>query len=201
MFKWTCLIVASLFGIVILYVIVDLRRSVTQSIASAEQAVGQANNALATVNAELPTIVGEVKKGTTALSGLAEDVKLLKSVVGIEKNQRGLRGLATYADELQQTLAESFRDEKISMQIEAVFGKSLKVVETGEEFLVGLNKEMMIILALSKSKQEVLWRATHTGPPRRTPYWVQVGDDEPVRLDALLRQQHAESANLPEFTP
>jgi uncharacterized protein (UPF0335 family) len=198
-FKWACLSTAIVFGLIILYLIVDLKRDVTDSLQAAQQAVTKANDALETVNGELPTIVGEVKKGTETLSGLAEDVKLLKSVVGIEKNDRGLRGLASYADEIEQILAEATEGKDAKMKIESVIGSSLKDVESAGEFLVGLNKEIVLILALAKSKEEVLWRICHSGLPRRKPFYIQFADEEPVLLEAFLRETHPESSELPQY--
>lgn len=201
MFKWACLAAACIFAAIMIYLIVDLKQDVTRSIGSAETALVNANEALSTVNGKLPTIVEEVKRGTETLSQVAEDIKLMKSVVGIEKNDRGLRGLATYADEIQQVLVE-FTDGKNAMiLIEEVFGSDLKPVETAEEFLVGLNKEMVIILAVSKSKQEVLWRATRSGIPRRAPYYVQIGDTDPLLVSDVIRQNHEPSKLLSVYQP
>ena len=201
MFKWACLTTAIVFGLIALVLIYDLKRDVTDSLHSAQQAVGKANAALETVNGELPTIVGEVKKGTETLSGLAEDVKLLKSVVGIEKNDRGLRGLASYADQVEQALADATEGKDATIKIEAVIGSSLKDVESVNEFLVGLNKEIILILALAKSKEELLWRVCHSGLPRRKPFYIQFSDAEPVLLQVYIKEIHEASAALPEYTP
>lgn len=201
MFKWACLANAIIFGLVVLYMIHDLKRDVTGSLESAQQAVSKANVALETVNGKLPTIVSEVKKGTETLSGLAEDVKLLKSVVGIEQDDRGLRGLANYADQVQRALGDATDGKDATIKVEAVIGKSLKDVESAGEFQVGLNKEVIYILAVAKSKEEVLWRVCHGSLPRRTPYYIAFPDAEPVLLDTFIRQIHPESAALPEYTP
>ena len=201
MFKWACLTAAIVFGVIALVLIYDLKRDVTDSLHSAQQAVGKANAALETVNGELPTIVGEVKKGTETLSGLAEDVKLLKSVVGIEKNDRGLRGLASYADQVEQALADATEGKDATIKIEAVIGSSLKDVESVNEFLVGLNKEIILILALAKSKEELLWRGCHRGFPGRKPVYIQFFDAEPVLLQVYIKEIHEASAALPEYTP
>lgn len=200
-FRWACLASACVLASVVIYLIVDLKRDVTRSLSSAEQALSKANETLATVNRELPTIVGEVKKGTGTLSQVSEDIKLLKSVVGIEKNERGLRGLASYADEIQRVLLEYSDGKDAVILIEEVFGKDLKTVESAEEFLVGLNKEMVVILAVSKSKQEVLWRATRSGIPRRMPYFIQRGDEAPKKLSDVIRAMHEPSSVLPEYKP
>lgn len=86
--------------------------------------------------------------------------------------------------------------------IEEVFGSGLKKTDTAEEFLVGLNKEMVaVILPLAKSKQEILYRACHSGPPRRKPFHIQFPDEEPVTLEEFIQRYHAESAELPPYQP
>ncbi len=201
LFKWACLAIATLFGAVVLYMIVDLKRDVTRSLDSAQSAVSEANTALGTVNEKLPTIVGEVKKGTEALSGLAEDVELLKSVMGIEKSDRGLRGLTRYADEIETVLHEATTGKNAMIKIEAFIGTSLKDVETVDEFLIGLNKEIVVILAVAKSKEEVLWRVCHSGVPRRKPFYIAIDDGEPVTLSEFIKSRHQESAGLPDYEP
>ena len=56
-----------------------------------------------------------------------------------------------------------------------------------------------LILPLSKSRQEVLYRATHSGPPRRKPYYIRFPDDEPVKLEEYIRRHHPESAALSAY--
>ena len=202
MFKWACFTVAVLFGIAILGLLYELKRDVTSSLETAHAAVSEANQAVTTVNARLPEILVEVKAGTETLSQLAEDVDLIRSVAGIqdEQGEHNLRSLATYADELQNVLAMQAADRDAVILIEEVFGSDLKEIETVEEFLVGLSKEMIsLILPLSRSRQEVLYRATHSGPPRRKPYYIRLSDSEPVKLADFIRQHHPDSAALPAY--
>ena len=66
--------------------------------------------------------------------------------------------------------------------------------------ILGLNKEMIaLILPVAKSKQEILYRATHSGPPRRKPFYLQFPGAEPVTLGQFIKQHHAESASLPAY--
>ena len=202
MFKWVCLVAALIFGTAILWIVYDLKRDVTTSIAEVQIAVKEANEAVATVNENLPAIVEEVKKGTETLSGLAQDVELIKSVAGVQNTEssRGIRSLATYADEIQTVLADETEGKEAEIWIEEVFGSDLKRRETVEEFRVGLNKEMVaIILPLAKSKQEILYRACRSGPPRRVPFFIKLPDSEPVTLEVFIKQHHEESASLPAF--
>lgn len=204
MFKWICFSTALLFGIAVLALIYDLKQDVTSSLEAAHTAVTDANRAVATVNDKLPDIVTEVKKGTETLSALAEDVELIKSVAGIhsEQAERGMRSLATYADEIQKLLADQTADKGAVILIEEIFGSDLKQFDTAEEFLVGLNKEMVtLILPLAKSKQEILYRVSRSGPPRRKPFYIQFPDEEPVMLEEFIKQHHAESAELPPYEP
>lgn len=201
MFKWACFGLAVLFGMAILALLYDLKRDVTASLETARTTASEANQAVGTVNARLPEILAEVKAGTKALSRVADDVELIRSVAGIQdETKHNLRGLATYADEIQRVLASEAADRNAVILIEEVFGSDLKEVETLEEFLVGLNKEMVsLILPLSKSREEVLYRATYSGPPRRKPYYIRFPDAEPVKLEDFIKQHHPESAALPVY--
>jgi len=191
MFKWICLSIAVIFGIVLLVMIASLKRDVTES-------MGNANEAVVTVNERLPEIIGEVKSGTEMLAGLAEDVELIKSLAGLnaEQSDRGVRGLATYADEIQKVLADKTAGKDVVVMKEKVIGKKLEVIETAEEFLVGLSKEMVTLVIFAKSKEEILDRACHTRRPRRTPFYLRFPDEEPVLLEDFIRKHHPESAGL-----
>ena len=173
----------------------------TTSLDNAKKTVTKANETISTVNDRLPDILGEVKKGTETLSGLAEDVDLIKSVAGLDKQEskRGLRDIADYADAIQDVLRTNMEGKKATVWIEEIFGSDLKEVETFDEFLVGLNKEMLLAMVSAKSKQEVLYRASHSGPPRRKPFFIKIEDGEPQRIDDYLREQHPPSAELPAF--
>ena len=201
MFKWTCLVLAVLFALWLGWMIWDFKRDVSTSLASAQQAVDEANTAVFTVNQQLPGIISEVKKGTATLSGLAEDVDLIKSVVGIEQdsNQPGLRGLATYADEIQAVLATQTKGRVGKIHLKKVIGSDLKEIETAEEFLVGLNREMVAILLLAKSKQEILWRCCRSGLPLRKEYYIGFPDHEPILLETFIKTHHSASAELPAY--
>ena len=202
MFRWACFGIAVLFGMGMLALLYDLKRDVTSSLETARTAVTEANQAVTTVNSRLPEILAEVKAGTEALSQVADDVELIRSVAGIQddESKHNLRSLATYADEIQRVLTSEAADRNAMILIEEVLGSDLKEVETVEEFLVGLNKEMVsLILPLSKSRQEILYRATYSGPPRRKPYYIRLPDAEPVKLEDFIKQHHPESAALPVY--
>ncbi|MGY8768013.1 MAG: hypothetical protein ACKVH8_06195 [Pirellulales bacterium] len=202
-FRWICFGTAVIFGMVLLVLIWDLKQNVNASLNQAQQTISEANEAIKVVNQKLPEIVDEVKKGTATLSSVAEDVELIKSVAGIQSGQdRGVRSLAIYADEVQQTLIDQTADMEATILIEEIFGSDLKEVESIDEFLVGLNREMVaVILPLAKSKQEVLYRICRSSPPRRKPFFIQLGDAEPVSLEEFLKKHHPESAALPVYEP
>ena len=196
MFKWTCLGAAGLFGLVLLILIVDLKRDVTASLDTA-------NEAMTAVNERLPEMMAEVKSGTETLAGLAEDVELIKSLAGLnaEQSKQGFRGLATYADEVQKVLIEQTEGKGVVVLKERVIGRKLEEVETMEEFLVGLSKEMVTLVLLAKSKQEILDKACHSRRPRRKPFFLRFPNEEPVLLEEFIRRHHPESASLPRNEP
>jgi hypothetical protein len=195
MFKWTCLALAVVFGIALLVMIADLKHDVTASIANA-------NDAVVTVNQRLPEMISEVKTGTETLAGLADDVELIKSLAGIsaEQSDRGVRGLANYADEIQKILARKIGGKGVEVMKERVIGKKLEVFETADEFLVGLSKEMVTLVLFAKSKEEILDRACHSRRPRRTPFFLKFSNEEPILMEEFIRQHHPESAELPAMT-
>lgn len=201
-FQWACLAAAILFGLTILWMIYDLKREVQRSLTAAGEATELGKEAMNTVNEQLPEMVVEVKKGTKTLAELSEDVKLIKSVTGVEnENQRGLRGLAVYANEVQKFLAEQTEEKQAVILAEELIGSDLKQHSTMEEFLVALNREMVVILPLAKSRQEILWRLAHSGPPRRLPFHLKFPDQEPVKLEDYIRQHHPTSGELPVYEP
>jgi hypothetical protein len=184
MFKWTCLSVAVVFGVVLLVLIVDLKRDVTEPVQ--------------TINAQLPEIIGEVKSGTETLAGLAKDVELLKSLAGLgaQQSKEGFRGLATYADEVQKMLVDQTEGKGVEVLKEKLIGKKLEVVELMEEFLVGLSREMVTLVLLAKSKEEILDKACHARRPGRKPFYLKFPGEEPVLLEDFIRMHHPESAEL-----
>ena len=203
-FRWVCYGTAVLFGVILLWMIADLRAQVKESLNTAQETAREGNRAMKTVNEKLPQIVTEVKKGTETLAELSEDVKLIKSVAGVgnDDQQRGLRGLALYADALQKVFAEQTEGKEAVILLEKIFGADLKKHSTADEFLVALNKEMVtVILPLSKSREEILWRVCTSAPPRRVPFHIQFPDQEPIPLEQFLREKHPASAELPEYQP
>ncbi len=200
-FKWSCLAVGVAFGVILLWMIADFKRKMVVSLDKAEATVGQVQQSVEKVNANMPAVLEEIRQTSHTLSRVADDVELMKRVAGIsnENEQRGFRGLAIYADELQQLLADESAGKDVKILIEEVVGSDLKVVESVEEFLVGLNKEMILtVLPLSKSRQEILYRVCRSGI-RRKPFYIQFGDAEPVLLKEFIREHHPASRDLPEY--
>ena len=201
-FKWACFGLASVFAVAVLWLLYDLKSDLTRSLETTQATVAEANQAVATVNVKLPQIIDEVTKGTETLSELAEDVDLIKRVAGVpnEDTGRGIRSLAEYADEIQQVLAQQTEGQEAMILKEEIFGSDLAEYSSAEEFLIGLHKEMItFVLPVAKSKQEILYRACYSSPPRRVPFYIQLGDSEPVTLEAFIKEHHAESAELPAY--
>jgi hypothetical protein len=201
MFKWVCLLSAIGISVIGLWMLADLKRDAQAAIQKVDALVGQeAKPALDTVNEHLPQFLAEMQKVSATLGELSEDVRLIKSVVGINTDgaSRGVRSLMEYANDLQRFLDAEARDRNAVILVESVIGSGLTKKDTLEEFLVGLSKEMTIILAAAKSKQEVLYRSTTSGI-RRKPFYIQFPDSEPEPLEAWIRARHAASADLPAF--
>jgi hypothetical protein len=201
MFKWVCLLAALAVSAVGLWMLADLKRDAQAAIQKADALMErEAKPALTNVNEHLPQFLAEMQKVSATLAEVSEDVRLIKSVVGINTDaaSRGVRSLLEYANDLQQFLDAEAGERNAVILVENVVGSGLAEKDTLEEFLVGLSKEMTIILAAAKSKQEVLYRTTHSGI-RRKPFYIRFPDSEPEPLEAWIRARHAASAALPAF--
>jgi hypothetical protein len=201
MFKWVCLLAAIAVSAVGLWMVADLKRDAQAAIQKADALMErEAKPALTNVNEHLPQFLAEMQKVSATLGELSEDVRLIKSVVGINTDaaSRGVRSLMEYANDLQQFLDAEAGDRSAVILVENVVGSGLAEKDTLEEFLVGLSKEMTVILAAAKSKQEVLYRSTYSGI-RRKPFYIQFPNSEPEPLEAWIRARHAASADLPPF--
>ena len=200
-FRWACLGVAMIFGFVLIWMIWDFKQKMVTALAKAESTVGHVQKSVEEVNNKMPAVLGEIQKTSHTLSRVADDVELMKRVTGInnENEERGVRGLAIYADELQQVLADETEGKNSNILVEEVIGNDLKVHESMPEFLVSLNKEMVAILVLAKSREEILYRVCHSSI-RRKPYFLQINDAEPILLEDFIRKHHATSDTLPSFS-
>jgi hypothetical protein len=201
MFKWVCLLAALAVSAVGLWMLANLKRDAQAAIQKADALMErEAKPALANVNEHLPQFLAEMQKVSATLGELSEDVRLIKSVVGIDPDaaSRGVRSLMEYANDLQQFLDAEAGNRNAVILVENVVGSGLSEKDTLEEFLVGLSKEMTVILAAAKSKQEVLYRSTYSGI-RRKPFYIQFPDSEPEPLEAWIRARHAASGALPAF--
>jgi hypothetical protein len=201
MFKWICLLAAIAVSTIGLALLADLKRDAQAAIQKADALMErEAKPALTNVNEHLPQFLTEMQKVSATLGELSEDVRLIKSVVGINTDaaSRGVRSLLEYANDLQRFLDAEAGDRDAVILVENVVGSGLAEKDTVEEFLVGLSKEMTVILAAAKSKQEVLYRSTRSGI-RRKPFYIQFPGSEPEPLETWIRSRHAESADLPAF--
>ena len=201
MFKWVCLLAAIGVSGVGLWMLADLKRDAQAAIQKADTLMErEAKPALTNVNEKLPQFLAEMQKVSATLGELSEDVRLIKSVVGINTDaaSRGVRSLVEYANDLQRFLDAEAGDRNAVILVENVVGSGLTEKDTLQEFLVGLSKEMTVILAAAKSKQEVLYRSTYSGI-RRKPFYIRFPGSEPEPLEAWIRARHTESATLPAF--
>jgi len=200
-FRWVCLGVAILFGIGLLWLIVDFRNKVISAIDQSKQTIAKVQESVDKVDQRLPSILAEVHNTSETLSSVADDVKLMKRIAGVDSNNTntGVRGLAVYADDLQQFLAQQAENQKATILVDEIIGSDLKEVDSLPEFLVGLNKEMVLaILPLSKSREEMLYRVCRSSV-RRVPCYIQFEDKEPILLEEFIRANHDASNELPAY--
>ena len=201
LFKWICLGVAVAFAVLLLWMIADFKRKMVAALDKAEATVGKVQESVEKVDSRMPVVLEEIQNTSHTLSRVADDVELLKRVAGInnENEERGFRGLAVYADDLQQFLVAECEGKEAQILVEEIIGSDLKVVETVTEFLVGVNKEMIVVvLPLAKSREEILYRICHSAV-RRKPYFLQFAGSDPVELESYIREHHPASRDLPVY--
>ncbi len=199
-FKWACLGSAIIFACILMWMIADFKNKMVIALRNAENTVSQVRFSVDKVNHRMPSMLSEIHTTSRTLKGLADDVELIKEVAGVgeEAKDRGIRSLAVYVREVQDLLQQKSEDSNATVLIEEVVGSDLKEVDTLKAFLVGVNKEMLVILTLSNSNEETLYRICHSGI-RRKPYYIQLENEDPIKLEDYIRQHHPESRELPVF--
>lgn len=202
-FKWSGLCAAIVFACLLLWMIADFKRKMVTALDKAEATVNKVQQSVEKVDERMPIVLAEIQNTSRTLSRVADDVELIKRVAGInnENEDRGFRSLAIYADDLQSFLAVETEGKQVQILVKELIGNDLKVVESAAEFLVGVNKEMVVVvLPLAKSREEILYRICHSGV-RRQAYFIKFADEEPVELEGFIRERHPASHDLPVFNP
>jgi hypothetical protein len=200
-FKWACLGVATIFLIVVGWMVNDVRLEIRRStdvVRTTGQTVNEhlptlvdrSRKATDTLAENLPEIVAKTKTTTETLAELAEDIRQLKELAGVSHTARD-RNLVSYADSVLDTIEAS--GGKIG--VKRGFGSSeLKNPIPAKEWVVAARKEALLLTVLAKSQKELADRLMKN--KFGSPWYLQVPGREPTPLLEWLKANHAASRDL-----
>jgi ABC-type transporter Mla subunit MlaD len=218
-FKWACLGVAVVFLSVIVWMVNDIRLQVRRS-AGVVDAAGQsihehlpaivrgsrqAAEVLAhnlpevvektrrTTDAladNLPRIVEQAGKTAEALADLAEDVRQLKELAGLDSKVRD-QNLVAYANSVLKKVETSGG----TVGKKKTIGHGLKNARPAAEWAVGARKEALLLSLLVGSKKEMLRRLARTAV-LGSDWYIQTPGKPAVTLYEWIKENHPESRGL-----
>jgi hypothetical protein len=183
MFKWICLAVAIIFLTVSAWLVNDLRLEIHRS----GQIVQTAGD---TINEQLPEIVDKARTTTETLADLAEDIRQLKELAGVSTQARD-KNLVAYANSVLDSIETSGGTIGLKKGFSA---KGLKNPVPAREWVVGARKEAVFLTILANSKAEFTTRLTRN--KFHSPWYIQVGEQEPVTLLDWLKTHHPATRDL-----
>ena len=201
MFKWTCLAVAVVFLAVLGWLVNDFRLEIRRS-GQMVQAAGQTINehlpaivdktkrTTDTLAEQLPEIVEKTRATTETLAELAEDIRQLKELAGVSAVARD-KNLVAYATSALDRIESSGG----TIGLKKAFGtKWLKNPVPAREWVVGARKEAVVLTILANSKSEFATRLTRN--KFHSPWYIQIGDNEPMSLLDWLKANHQATKEL-----
>jgi hypothetical protein len=201
MFKWICLAVAVVFLAVLAWLVNDLRLEIRRSSQIVQTAGQTINEQLPTIvdktrrttdtlAEQLPEIVDKTRATTETLAELAEDIRQLKELAGVSTQARD-KSLVAYAN----SVLDSIEASGGTIGLKKGFGaKGLKNPVPAREWVVGARKEAVLLTILANSKAEFTTRLTRN--KFHSPWYIQIGDQEPVPLLDWLKTHHPATRDL-----
>lgn len=174
LFKWIALVVASIAGAVVIWMINDVRTEL------------KATNAI--VTKQLPAILENAKQVGDTMVKLAKDIEALRNLAGVGGARD--KSLAIYADGLLDYLDK----QPGQIGLEKVLTKELKELVPVTEWVAGARKEALWLTFRANTKAELLDRL---GKTKFGSAWMyQPPSGAPVTLIAFVKANHPESAGL-----
>lgn len=183
MFKWVCLGVGTvlfcLFGGTLLWMVNDLRTD--------------AKPVLTDLKRDMPTIVNNTKKSTTALAEVSDDIKAVRTVLGLTAGKD--KKLIVYTGEILDLIEKEGAGATILTDTKGV-GVATKLLDklagdkplTVETWVANTrSKALWVALFGSTSKDEVLDRLCHNKVG--LPFLIQVGKNDPVPLKDWVKSK------------
>ena len=218
MFKWSCLGVATVFLVAVLWILNDIRlqvresgtrirtaggsleenlpaivektRQTTETLSqNLPQVIARVDKMTLTLSDNLPDLVDRAGKASEVIAELAEDIRQLKELAGISASARD-KSLVAYANGLLGAVESSGG----TIGVKKTVGKGLKNTRPAAEWVVGARREALVLTILVKSKKEML---TRLGKTKLGANWmIELPDKEPMTLIDWLRQNHSESKEV-----
>ena len=181
MWKWCAFAVATVAVVAFGWMVNDARLEVKETTAE--------------VRRSLPQILKNTERTSETLLAVSEDVRQLRELAGITDKPRD-RTLAPYADSMLDFVAAS--EAQIGL-MPKLFGSKLKEVVPADEWVVGARKEAIWLAFRARSRREMLYKLTVN--IYGSDWYIQFGDDEPIKLRDWLLAEHDLSQPLAEETP
>lgn len=218
MFKWVCLGVAAGFLAVFLWMVNDLRlqvrataervRTVSDRVtedlpplvertrettgvlsASLPKVVERVNHSTEVVAANLPKTIEQVNRTTEVVAELAEDIRQLKELLGVQATVRD-KSLVAYANN-SLTLVEKSGG---TIGTKKVVGKGLKGTRPAAEWAASARKEAFFLALLGRSRKELLHSLTRT--KLGAAWMIELPGKEPLPLLDWLKANDPETRKI-----
>lgn len=193
MFKWVCLALASVFLLVVLWMLNDVRLEVRRHGQAVSEhlpdIVAKTRQTTDLVAERLPTLVEKTEKTADTLAELAEDVQQIKELAGVSNTARD-KNLVAYANSVMETLEAS----NASVGVTKTLGSGLKNLQPAKEWVVAARKEALLLTLLATSKQELVRRLATT--KFGGSWMLQFDGMEPVPMLDWLKANHPQTKEL-----
>jgi hypothetical protein len=202
MFKWCCLAVAVLFLSLFTWMLNDLRLHVRRSGEEIQRTAATVNEHLPALVARgrttteavarhLPVIVEKTRTTTETLAELAQDIRQLKELAGVNSTARD-KGLVAYANSVLGRIESSGG----TIGLKKLGRRGLKDTLPAREWVAGARKKAAVLTVLSGSRKEVLTGLARTKYGYGSHWYIQVGGEEPQRLLDWVKANHPQSKEL-----
>ena len=174
-FRWSCLALAAIVASVLLWLLNDVRTELKHT------------NAV--VAGQLPTILDNVKQGTTVLAGVSKDIQNLRDLLGAGAPRD--RSMVAYADSILDMLEQ----QPGQIGLSKLVGKGLKDQVPVAEWVAAARKEALWQTFRAASKAELLERLVKNRYGSDWYYAPPTG--EPVKLADLVTQKLPSAPSAP----
>lgn len=178
MFKWACLAVVVIIGGTLLWMVNDLRRD--------------AKPVLTDLKRDMPTIVANTKKSTTSLAELSDDIKAVRTIMGLTGSRD--KKLIVYTGEVLELIEKEGAGATIFADTTGA-GIANKIVRfvaaknpvTVENWLAATRaRALYVSLFGGSTKEDVLDKLCKDTFGNH--YMIQVGSADPVLLKDWIQQ-------------